>query len=227
MSLLILIERKMNLREYFYPFIDSHGCRVTYEFNKVGSDQPYRKSIIEPGISIPNYPKYPGAVYFTRTDMYWNGKAFDDPNWWYMRQRDDSIIEEVADTAYGHTVQYWDKVITHAYGLGQALNEPIRVWCNGCEHPYGKLWSYCKFVKYYPVLFGFSDVVEMDFAHGSYWGTAGKACLEQSYPHRPPYTSYWQKIWFAKGIGQLYSTILWDERSCAPAWSYYLSTCYG
>lgn len=244
-----------NLREYFYPYIDNPGCKITYEYYKP-SGTPYCKSIIYPGIAIPDYPTVAGSVYFTRNDAFWSGSSWTScQSLWYMRQRDSSIIEEIVDEglacpewgAWGPLYHNF-KNITHAYGDSGAEHVSIPI-CTQVRTGPGQFYTHCddrwfsscQFVQYHASWGGYNDVVEMNFSHGSsnrnevpmYPPCANNP---PGCPTRPPFNnSYWQKCWYAKGVGKIYGRILFYEQPhCTgystgggTAWDHYLHTMYG
>jgi len=246
-----------NLREYFYPYIDDPGCAITYEYKLASNDANYRKSRVYPGIAIPDYPTIAGATYFTRYDVFWDGSGWNDSkSLWYMRQRDNGIIEEIADeglecdqwAAWG-PIYYLYNNITHAHGDGseEFVSDPICAKTRSgpgtyTEYCTNRWYSVCKYISYHASWGGYSDVVKMTFQHGGIGRDSAPDPICSS-PHSPPSgyvdrppctTGYWEEKWFAKGHGLVYNKIMWyGQPHCdgsyysGTAWEHYLNTYYG
>lgn len=249
-----------DLREYFYPFIDNPGCQMTYEYwvpalSPTIPAKPYCKSIVYPGITVPDYPTASGAVYFTRKDAFWDGSGYNwSKSYWYCRQRDPSIIEEIVDEgiactqwgAWGPNYHNFNN-ITHAHGDTGAEYESVPIctqWRDGpaqfhtlCDY---RWFSTCQYIAYYASLHGYDDVIKVNFSHGSCNRTVVPLyppCNNNpsGYPHRPPYNdSYWEENWYAKGVGKIRGQIMFYEQphcngylTQGIAWSHYLHTYYG
>lgn len=60
------------------------------------------------------------------------------------------------------------------------------------------------------------NVIKMEFSHGIADDASYVDCtnLPPGYTHQSGYTTLWQYIWYAEGIGEIQRNTLFDERSC-------------
>jgi hypothetical protein len=225
------------LKDYLYP-----TTNIAYEYKNAASGVLTRKTTITAGIAEPGCYIVPGSTPITREDVFWDGSAWTvNLNWWYICLSNDKV-EGVCDH-WGYSAHYPSKHISSSYdqtgNWHTDLPICVFVW-NGTSlvrHPDGRLWGKVRLANSYGSWGGWTDVVEIDFVHGTCWYDEPyvKSCTNNppGYENFVPYKTLWKKDWYAKDVGCIYGRTLFYERFCGGyvtggnAWDEKLHTMYG